>query len=291
MVKYLVRFSYLPLFLIIGNGIAIYLVSHEFNKVWLLGLLVTFIVLSFLLERLAPFDTTFNQSQGDGARDFIHALVNESSSVLGVMSVPFIASLIPLPSVWPADLPLWLQVLIAIIIADVGITLAHYASHKFKALWRLHSVHHSVKRMYGFNGLMKHPLHQVIETVAGTTPLLLLGIPQEVLTLLVVAVVLQLLLQHSNVAYFTGPLDKFYASNAVHRFHHLNTKEGDVNFGLFTTFTDYFLGTVYFDKNRTIGIKDLGISTQLNYPVGYISQLVEPFRTHKSNEETITNSQ
>ncbi len=291
MVKFLVRFSYLPLFLIVGNAIAIYIVNYDYHELWLLGLLATFIVLSFMLEKLAPFDNTFNQSQGDGLRDFMHALVNESSSVLGVMSVPFIASLNPLPSVWPADLPLWLQVFIAILIADVGITLAHFASHRIEALWRLHAVHHSIKRMYGFNGLMKHPLHQTIETMAGTTPLLLMGIPQDVLMLLVVAVLLQLLLQHSNVAYFTGPLKNIYVSNAVHRFHHLNTaEEGDVNFGLFFTFTDHLLGTAYFDKDRTIGTEDIGISTQPNYPVDYISQLIEPFRPYQSDEEPLSNN-
>jgi len=108
---------------------------------------------------------------------------------------------------------------LAILISDVGITLAHFASHRLSSLWRLHAVHHSVKRLYGFNGLMKHPLHQLIETVAGTTPLLFVGVPQNVLMLLVVAVVLQLLLQHSNVAYFTGPLRRVLAINAVHRFH------------------------------------------------------------------------
>lgn len=288
MLTFLIRFFYLPLFLLVGNGLAIYIVSQGLSEVWLLGLLIAFILFSFGFERFAPFDVRFNQSQGDGPRDFIHALVNESSSVIGVLSVPLIATLIPFTSVWPTFLPLWVQVIMAILIADVGITLAHFASHRVNALWRLHAVHHSIKRMYGFNGLMKHPLHQTIETVAGTFPLLLLGIPQEVLMLLIVAVLLQLLLQHSNVAYFTGPLRYFYVSNSVHRFHHLNTsKEGDVNFGLFTTLTDYFLGTVYFDKDRTITIEDIGIAAQPDYPVGYVSQLIEPFRAHQPTDQSV----
>ena len=128
-----------------------------------------------------------------------------------------------------------------------------------------------------------HPLHQLIETVAGTTPLLFVGVPQNVLMLLVVAVVLQLLLQHSNVAYFTGPLRRVLAINAVHRFHHLNTaEEGDVNFGLFTTLTDRLLGTAYFDSERTIGTKDLGIASTPNYPADYWQQLMQPFRRDKT---------
>ncbi len=30
-----------------------------------------------------------------------------------------------------------------------------------------HVVRHSVVRMYGFNGFMKHPIHQTIETIGG----------------------------------------------------------------------------------------------------------------------------
>ncbi|MCZ0866812.1 sterol desaturase family protein [Dasania sp. GY-19] len=275
----LVKCLYLPFFLIAGNGVAIYWVAQDYSTLVLMAWIGFFITLSFLIERWLPFDTAFNRSQGDMGRDVTHALVNESLSILGVVSVPVIASFIPFPSAWPSDIPLWLQVLLAVIIADIGITLAHYASHRYNALWQLHAVHHSVKRMYGFNGLMKHPLHQTVETLAGTTPLLLMGAPQEVLMLLVVAVVIQLLLQHSNVAYFAGPFRYLLAINQVHRFHHLNTaKEGDVNFGLFTTLTDHLLGTAYYEKNKIIRSKDLGIATAPNYPVTYFTQMIEPFK-------------
>lgn len=277
--QFLVRLVYLPLFLIVGNGIAILIVQNGYTKLWLFGLIAAFIGLAFLLERWVPYDASFNRSRGDANRDLIHMIVNESLSVAGVMSIPLLAHLNPIPPTWPTDLPIWLQLLLALIIADVGITLAHFASHRLDSLWRLHAVHHSVKRMYGFNGLMKHPIHQGIETAAGTTPLLLMGAPVEIMMLLVVAVVLQLLLQHSNVAYFTGPLKYVLAINVVHRFHHLNNaEEGDVNFGLFTSLTDRFLGTAFFDKDRVIGSDDLGVEGRADYPVKYWDQMIEPFR-------------
>lgn len=40
-------------------------------------------------------------------------------------------------------------------VADLGITLTHYASHKIGVPWRFHAVHHSVTRCYGRNGLTK----------------------------------------------------------------------------------------------------------------------------------------
>lgn len=279
MFRFLVRLLYLPLFLLGGNGAAIYIIEKGHSVLWLGPLVLAFILIAFLLEHAVPFDAAFNKSQGDQRRDFCHALVNETSNVIGVALVPVIALFVHIPSIWPTGLPLWVQLLLAIFIADIGITLMHYASHRIDTLWRLHAVHHSIKRMYGFNGLMKHPLHQLLETLAGSTPLLLMGIPHSVMSLLVTAVVFQLLLQHSNVKYFVGPLRYFLVVNVLHRFHHLKTgEEGNVNFGLFTTFTDLMLGTTYFDKDRVIGVDDLGIAAQPNYPVNYVDQLVHPFK-------------
>lgn len=61
-------------------------------------------------------------------------------------------------------------------IADLGVSAAHHASPNWSPLWRFHAVHHSVKRMYGFSGPMKHPVHQMVEGVSGFAPLLVLGI-------------------------------------------------------------------------------------------------------------------
>ena len=91
-------------------------------------------------------------------------------------TIPLLANWLPGTGLWPDHWPLALQLLLAIALADLGITLVHYASHRSPLLWRLHAVHHSVTRLYGFNGLMKHPLHQLLETLGGTLPLLLLGL-------------------------------------------------------------------------------------------------------------------
>jgi sterol desaturase/sphingolipid hydroxylase (fatty acid hydroxylase superfamily) len=284
MIEILVRSLYLPLFLLVGNGMAIFWIAEGYPKIWLIAWILLFIGLSFIAEKLAPFDAVFNTPAGDRSRDICHAMINESLTVAGLWILPVFSGSLTLVSAWPSNWPLALQLILAVLIADVGISLAHYASHRLRLLWQLHAVHHSVKRMYGFNGLMKHPLHQLIETTAGVTPLLLIGASSEVLSLLAVAVVLQLLLQHSNVAYYAGPLKFILAINAVHRFHHLNTAdEGDVNFGLFTTLTDHLLGTWHYDSGRVIASKDLGIASEPDYPVDYLSQFLAPFRKRREN--------
>lgn len=276
--KQIISSLYLPFFLLGGNGLAIVLVERDASKIWLVVLALGLIALSFYMERLLPYDKAFNRTQSDSARDTCHAIVNESLSILGWLILPLMGGLFTIAPIWPAHWSLVSQLILAILIADIGITLAHYASHQISMLWRLHAVHHSVTRMYGLNGLMKHPMHQLIETFAGVFPLLLMGVSQQVLALLIVAVVIQLLLQHSNVHYACGPFRHVWAVNRVHRFHHLRSaKEGNVNFGLFTTLTDRLLGTAYFDPERKVGVADLGIEAAPDYPQSYVQQLCYPF--------------
>jgi len=179
---------------------------------------------------------------------------------------------------WPHQWGFGWQLLLAIIAADLGITLVHYASHRWAWLWRLHAVHHSVTRMYGFNGLMKHPLHQTAEALGGVLPLLLLGMPYPVAAVLAFAIAIQLLLQHSNVDMRPGWLGKVMAWAPLHRFHHMRYgSAGDVNFGLFLTVWDHLLGTA-FDAPYRMRVDDLGIGSQPEYPQDYLGQLCAPFQ-------------
>jgi sterol desaturase/sphingolipid hydroxylase (fatty acid hydroxylase superfamily) len=235
--------------------------------------------LSFVAERLAPYERRWNDNLDDRWRDVAHAVVNEGTVLVSLLLLPTLVDAIGVEGAWPADWPFALQVVGAVLVADAGITLAHWASHRSSWLWRLHAVHHSVRRMYGFNGLMKHPAHQAIELTAGVTPLVLLGIPATAATALGVCVAVQLLLQHSNVDYATGGLDRLFAWNRPHRFHHLAAAgEGDVNFGLFTTVWDRWLLHTAVDDPRRIGPGDLGVAGRPDYPVRWTAQMAEPFR-------------
>jgi sterol desaturase/sphingolipid hydroxylase (fatty acid hydroxylase superfamily) len=276
--KQIAKWTYAPLMLLTFNGAAIALVQSGAPKASLAGLLLAAIAMSFLAERFIPYQEDWNRPKGDILRDGLHALVNEVSIAVSVLLIPLTAAIVPFPPIWPDSWPLWSQLLVAILVADAGITVIHCASHHNKFLWRFHAVHHSVTRMYGFNGLMKHPVHQAIELLAGTAPLILAGMPLDVAVLLAFAVAIQLLLQHSNADMQIGALRHVLALAPVHRFHHLSSSaEGNVNFGLFTTVWDRLLGTAHFDADRPFFSGDLGIENEADYPSTYTGQLVRPF--------------
>ena len=166
----LIRYGYVPFMLLAINGTGIAIVSSGGHKLWLLGLLLLALASSFAAERVLPYRQDWNTSHDDSRRDALHAAVNETVTLGSVAALPILTAIASIDGVWPHDWPFLVQVLIAVLVADLGITLVHLASHKIPALWRFHAVHHSVKRAYGFNGLMKHPLHQTIETAAGVAP-------------------------------------------------------------------------------------------------------------------------
>ncbi|MBX3491571.1 MAG: sterol desaturase family protein [Parvibaculum sp.] len=275
----LFRSLYAPAYFLTFVAGAAMLVSTGASPLWLIALLIVAVATSLVAERIAPFEAEWNHSHGDAKRDMAHALVNESSILILVLLLPFIASLVPWPSVWPTSLPFWAQLLLAILLLDAGISFAHFASHRIPLLWRFHAVHHSVRRMYGFNGLLKHPVHQLIEISVGTLPWLLMGIPQDVAIVGAFAVAIQLHLQHSNFDMRPGPLAYLWAVAPVHRHHHIaSATEGDVNFGLFFTIWDVLLGTAQFRSSDYIRAGQVGIAGRSDYPERYLAQLVEPFR-------------
>ncbi len=284
-IRIFLRFGLFPLIFLGGNALGILMANHGAPLWQRLLMLLGAIGLIFFAERILPYEPRWNSSHGDRVRDIAHAMVNTALNHAGIWLLPLIAGLSKFVSYWPDAWPFWLQVVFAIMVLDFGVTLAHYFSHRVDWLWRFHAVHHSVQRMYGFNGLMKHPVHQTVETIAGMTPLLLLGIPTPVAAAVVFAVALQLLLQHANVDYRTGPGKYLFAIAEVHRFHHRKgAKQGDVNFGLFTTLWDHLLGTFYYLPER-VGTDELGISDRQSYPRAYVAQLLEPFRDRYTSSE------
>ena len=278
-VRSVIRYTHLPLLLVGADGIVLWAAAT--GRDWaVIAVIVMALAWTFLAERLAPYDQDWNVDRDDTGRDFLYAVLNESLNVASVALLPLLASTLTLADLWPSDLPFVVQVLGAVLVLDAGITFAHAASHRFGGLWRFHAVHHSVTRFYGLNGLMKHPIHQAIEMTAGVTPLLLIGIPQPVAVAVAGCVAIQLLVQHANIDYISGPLERWLAINAGHRLHHLRYPgQGDVNFGLFTLLWDRAMGTYTPAHTRAVVTSDdLGIAGRPDYPTTLTGQLAEPFR-------------
>ncbi len=273
-----VRGLYLP-FVLLGLGsVVVALSATGRHHLGVLSVVAVAIALSFFAEWFVPYSRMWNRSSGDRERDVWHAVVNEGLQLLSFLSLPFVVEVLGFDGVWPTRLPFAIQVVGAVLVADFGITVGHLLSHRVARLWRFHAVHHSVTRMYGLNGLLKHPLHQLFETVLATTPLILLGLPSRVALAVAALTTIQLLLQHSNADYAVGPFTPWLATNRTHRFHHLKwAGSGDVNFGLFTNVWDHAFGTYSYDPRQLFDSSVLGVEAEPDFPVDYSHQLLYPF--------------
>src|SRR6476660_4067734 len=278
------RFGYVPTMLVGLNLLAIYLVADGYSFLWIGALFVIAVALSLLTEWILPFEQSWNYAHSDVGKDVAHGVVYEIANINAIMLLPLVTMFVPWRSVWHSTLPIGVQLLLAIIIADFSMTMIHYWSHRVSWLWRLHSVHHGVHRLYSFNGLVRHPLHQLLDLAVGTLPLVLIGLPIEVAVLLAFAISVQLLVQHSNINYTLGPVQKFLAVGLVHRLHHVNwAGQRDVNFGLFLTCWDRFLGTLKLSAERAPRAGDIGIQDSPGFPQHYLTQLVLPFAIYRAD--------
>ena len=282
----IVRYGYAP-FMMLGLTAAAYWVVSElavagnnpWAYLWLAPLLVLAYATAFGAEKIAPFFDEWNDhhEHGDTPTTVLHILVYEYQSIVGVVLIPVICWLFPFQGLWPTQWPLWAQVIVAFVISDFMFMIMHYISHRYAPLWRLHAVHHGVGRLYGMNGVMRHPLHQVIDMIIANAPLVIIGMPVPVAVMLGFMISITLIVQHSNVDARLGPLQKHLSIGRIHHLHHVNWgTEGDCNFGLLLTIWDRLLGTFHEKPPREITAKDLGVDEVPNFPKGYVEQFLFP---------------
>ena len=282
----IVRYGYAPLMMFGMTGAAYWVVSelvvtrgHTWAYLLLIPLLVIVYAIAFAAERIAPFFENWNEhdAHGDNTTNVLHILMYEWQAFVGVMLIPVICWLFPFKRLWPVEWPMWGQVVMAFVIADFAFMMMHYLSHRYAPLWRLHAVHHGVGRLYGLNGVLRHPLHQIVDMIVGNMPLVILGMPVPVAVVVGFLISVTLIVQHSNVDARLGPLRKHLAIGRIHHLHHVNWgTEGDCNFGLLLTVWDRMLGTFQETPSRPITAADLGVDEVPNFPKGYIEQLLFP---------------
>jgi sterol desaturase/sphingolipid hydroxylase (fatty acid hydroxylase superfamily) len=134
--------------------------------------------------------------------------------------------------IWPHESPLWLQWMLALMIAELGQYWAHRAGHEIEFFWRFHSVHHSSAQLYFLNAARFHPIDALWLSVCSTLPLLMLGASREVLILVGSFSLCHGVFQHSNLILKLGPLNQFFSMTELHRWHHSGViEEANTNYG------------------------------------------------------------
>ncbi len=232
------------------------------------------------LERLLPYKREQKVLREQWASDLVYALVNKVLIRLGLIVIfavviGAVAEQLP-PAVrdWVSSLPLWLQVIGVLFVADTGFYLAHRMFHAVPFLWRIHQVHHSIEELDWLAAHRVHPIDQTITQAFSLLPVFLLGFSGEAIVIFAVIYQWQSLLIHSNVHIPFGIFRWVLASPQYHHWHHGNQPEAyDKNFAGQLPIIDVIFGTHHFPKNEMP--KKYGVDDPV--PKSFLPQLLYPF--------------
>jgi sterol desaturase/sphingolipid hydroxylase (fatty acid hydroxylase superfamily) len=187
---------------------------------------------------------------------------------------------------WPA----WVEILLAMILLDLAIYTQHVIMHKMPLLWRLHRMHHSDLDFDASTALRFHPLEILLSMLLKLGAIALLG--PAALAVLMFEVVLNAsaLFNHGNVSLprrADALLRRLIVTPDMHRVHHsVKRAETNSNYGFNLSVWDYFFGTYRAQPaaghdGMTIGLESYRNPRQL----GFLSLLLQPFRTPSINQE------
>lgn len=234
----------------------------------------------WLLERLLPFEPSWNQQDGQMAADLAHTLMSKAPAQLAVVGgaaagIAHASANLAASTWWPNHWAMPIQVLLGLVIIEFGLYWAHRLSHEWPVLWRFHAIHHSVRRLWFFNTGRFHIVNSLISMLLGLPLLYLAGAPGMVITWVSAITAFIGMLTHCNVDMHCRRLSYVFNTPVLHRWHHRpNTEEGDTNYGENLVLFDQLFGTFYHPRLRPPA--QIGIKEQM--PRDFIGQLLAPFR-------------
>jgi sterol desaturase/sphingolipid hydroxylase (fatty acid hydroxylase superfamily) len=138
-------------------------------------------------------------------------------------------------------IPAWAQLVVCLTLVD----LLSYWSHRLRhhpLFFPLHAVHHSAEELDWLAAARMHPLDEIVDNVAISVPVLLLGPEPWVFLVLGPITLLYTLFSHAAVDLPLGPLRLVVVSPAFHRLHHAADVPG-VNYAGMLSLWDRLFGT------------------------------------------------
>jgi sterol desaturase/sphingolipid hydroxylase (fatty acid hydroxylase superfamily) len=183
-----------------------------------------------------------------------------------LLAVPSLAHLI-------ASLPWLVQLLLAIVVADLAEWTIHWALHKVPFLWRFHSIHHSSRALDWIAGSRSHFFDDTLVRTFVLIPLML-GFSHAIIVAYLVFVTLHATWTHCNFSPNAKWLERYLVMPRYHHWHHSSQKEAiDKNFAIHFPWIDRLFGTHYLPSEWPTRY---GLDGE-EIPRGFIRQAYEPF--------------
>jgi sterol desaturase/sphingolipid hydroxylase (fatty acid hydroxylase superfamily) len=282
-VKRVLTYCSWPMVFFLGLTGAYFAFSSEHPITTFLAVYAGAVASLFLLERYIPYETEWLQSDGETVNNIAHTLLTKGLVQLAAMAAvlfPMLTAIFLQPlaamkfDLWPSQLPMVVQVTLALMIAEFGLYWAHRIAHETVFFWRFHALHHSVVRLWVVNTGRFHVADSLFKIALSQIPLYLMGAPLQVFWWLAAVTAFIGILTHCNVDMKTGPLDYVFSTPRLHRWHHSKElPEGNTNYGENLVIFDQLFGS-YFNPDRPSST-NIGIKGEI--AKGFLPQLFQPF--------------
>jgi sterol desaturase/sphingolipid hydroxylase (fatty acid hydroxylase superfamily) len=218
------------------------------------GVIVPAVVLVMALEQIIPYRKTWNRIDSDFWTDLL--LTNLIFPVL-VEGVSFLLKYgfgDGVLSIWPVHAPIFAQLILALIIGEFFFYWAHRLGHETEVLWKFHRTHHVSRRVYWMNAARFHPVDLLLNFVLYFMPLAILGAPTEVFALVFSVNAATGLLEHANIDFDAGWLNRIFNTAQLHRWHHsVDIAISQQNYGKVLSIWDQVFRTYYLPQNKHVG--------------------------------------
>jgi len=218
----------------------------------------------------------------DGAHFLISHLLVQAFSWAALFPAEILReALLPASKLAPLrSLPLPVQFLTVLALADFTQYWIHRSFHRLSSLWRLHAVHHSSTAMDWLAGSRMHPLDALATRGAVTTVLVLLGASPSAVALYLAFVSFHAVFIHANFGAGLTWLEPFLVTPRYHHFHHAAEAEAiDKNFAVHLPILDRIFGTRFLpaaEWPRGYGLCGGQMART------YLAQILGPFRASSS---------
>lgn len=174
------------------------------------------------------------------------------------------------------SLPVWVQFLACVFIADFFQAVTHRWYHQIPWLWKFHSIHHSSKNMDWLAGSRTHFVEALATRTAVIVPLYIINFSEPALNAYVVLVGIQAVFVHANVRWDFGFLKYVLVTPQYHHWHHSDDPEyANTNYAVHLPLIDMLMGT--FKLPDKMWPDTYGVFGK-EPPKGFLPQLAYPFK-------------
>jgi sterol desaturase/sphingolipid hydroxylase (fatty acid hydroxylase superfamily) len=174
-----------------------------------------------------------------------------------------------------SSLPLAVQLVAIIVVADLTQYWLHRAFHEVPLLWRIHRVHHSSRTLDWIAGSRLHLVDIVVTRGLVLMPIMVLGFAPAAVYAYLVFVSMHAVLIHANVRLRAPWLERVLVLPRFHHWHHADAPEAiNRNYAVHVPWLDTLFGTAHVPDGWPESYGVGGVTA----PEGFVAQVIWPLR-------------